>query len=109
MGAIEVLVFPQLYEKNAQEAANDRVVLVKGRIEGDEEERKFLAQQIRWLPERPEGQTEVTRVLVNPTDAVYYELLKAATDHEKTQLKPEPGQSGKRRDRGNMSPRSFLC
>ncbi|MBA2133525.1 DNA polymerase III subunit alpha [Capillibacterium thermochitinicola] len=54
-GAIEVLVFPQLYEKNAQEAANDRVVLVKGRIEGDEEERKFLAQQIRWLPERPEG------------------------------------------------------
>lgn len=52
---IEVLVFPQLYEKIAQEAANDRVVLVKGRIEADDEDRKFLAQQIRWLPERPEG------------------------------------------------------
>ncbi|NLW59059.1 MAG: hypothetical protein GX073_01785 [Firmicutes bacterium] len=52
---IEVLVFPQLYEKIAQEAANDRVVLVKGRIEADDEDRKFLAQQIRWLPERSEG------------------------------------------------------
>ena len=52
--AIEVLVFPQLYDKNALEAANDRVVLVKGRIEADEDNRKFLAQQIRWLPEKPE-------------------------------------------------------
>ncbi|NLC54017.1 MAG: hypothetical protein GX770_08650, partial [Firmicutes bacterium] len=53
--AIEVLVFPQLYERIAQEVANDRIVLVKGRIEADDDDRKFLAQQIRCLPEKPEG------------------------------------------------------
>jgi DNA polymerase-3 subunit alpha len=52
--AIEVLVFPQLYEKTALEANNDRVVLVKGRLDADEDNRKFLAGQIRWLPEKPE-------------------------------------------------------
>ena len=52
--AIEVLVFPQIYEKSAFEAANDRIVLVKGRIEADDDKRKFLARQIRWLPEKPE-------------------------------------------------------
>lgn len=58
--AIEVLVFPQLYERVAHEAANDRIVLVKGRIETDEENRKFLAQQIRWLPDKPEGKADKT-------------------------------------------------
>ena len=53
-GAVEVLVFPQLYEKVALEADNDRVVLVKGRLDADEENRRFLASQIRWLPEKPE-------------------------------------------------------
>ncbi|NLY90084.1 MAG: DNA polymerase III subunit alpha [Firmicutes bacterium] len=52
--AVEVLDFPQLYEKIALEAENDRVVLVKGRLDADEENRKFLASQIRWLPEKPE-------------------------------------------------------
>jgi len=52
--AVEVLVFPQLYEKIALEADNDRVVLVKGRLDADEDNPKFLASQIRWLPERPE-------------------------------------------------------
>ena len=51
---IEVVVFPQIYEKSAFEAANDRIVVVKGRIEADEDKRKFLARQIRWLPEKPE-------------------------------------------------------
>jgi len=50
-GALEVIVFPQLYERVAAEAENDRVVVVKGRLEEEEEEegRKLLAQQIRWL------------------------------------------------------------
>ncbi|HEY8392168.1 MAG TPA: DNA polymerase III subunit alpha [Capillibacterium sp.] len=54
-GAVEVLVFPQLYAKVALEADNDRVVLVKGRLDADEENRRFLASQIRWLPEKPEA------------------------------------------------------
>ncbi|NLW56475.1 MAG: DNA polymerase III subunit alpha [Firmicutes bacterium] len=49
--SIEVLVFPNLYEKVYQEADNDRIVLVKGRIDPDEENRKLLASQLRWLPE----------------------------------------------------------
>ncbi len=48
---IEVLVFPALYEKIYAEADNDRIVLVKGRIDADEENRKLLASQLRWLPE----------------------------------------------------------
>lgn len=48
---IEVLVFPNLYEKIYTEAENDRVVVVKGRIDTDEENRKLLASQLRWLPE----------------------------------------------------------
>ncbi len=51
---IEVLVFPRLYEKIYLEAGNDRVALVKGRIDLDEDNRKFLASQLRWLSEGPE-------------------------------------------------------
>jgi DNA polymerase-3 subunit alpha len=48
-GSIEVLVFPNLYERVAVEADNDRVVVVKGRLDAAEEGEKLLAQQIRWL------------------------------------------------------------
>jgi DNA polymerase-3 subunit alpha len=47
--SIEVLVFPKLYEKTYLEADNDRVVVVKGRLDVNEREKKLLASQIRWL------------------------------------------------------------
>lgn len=49
-GSLEVLVFPNLYERVAAEAENDRIVVVKGRLDEAEEGEKLLAQQIRWLP-----------------------------------------------------------
>ncbi|HEY8343721.1 MAG TPA: OB-fold nucleic acid binding domain-containing protein, partial [Bacillota bacterium] len=52
-GSLEVLVFPNLYEQVAAEAENDRVAVIKGRLDVAEEGEKLLAQQIRWLP-RPE-------------------------------------------------------
>lgn len=48
-GSLDVLVFPQLYERIYTEAGNDRVVVVKGRLDSTEEEKKLLASQIRWL------------------------------------------------------------
>ncbi len=47
--SLEVLVFPKLYEKIHHEAGNDRVIVVKGRLDAGEEEKKLLAEQIRWL------------------------------------------------------------
>ena len=48
-GSLEVLVFPKLYEEVHETAGNDRVVVVKGRLDTAEEEKKLLASQIRWL------------------------------------------------------------
>jgi len=47
--SLEVLVFPKLYEEIHEMAGNDRVVVVKGRLDTAEEEKKLLASQIRWL------------------------------------------------------------
>jgi DNA polymerase-3 subunit alpha len=47
--SLEVLVFPKLYEEVHEMAGNDRVVVVKGRLDTAEEEKKLLASQIRWL------------------------------------------------------------
>lgn len=47
--SLEVLVFPKLYEEIHETAGNDRVVVVKGRLDTAEEEKKLLAAQIRWL------------------------------------------------------------
>ncbi len=52
--SIEVLVFPKLYEKTYLEADNDRVVVVKGRVDVNEKEKKLLASQIRWLSDEQE-------------------------------------------------------
>ncbi|HHZ20775.1 MAG TPA: DNA polymerase III subunit alpha [Firmicutes bacterium] len=50
-GAIEVLLFPKLYE-TVGELHNDEVVLVKGRLDVAEEARKLLASQVRVLEEK---------------------------------------------------------
>jgi DNA polymerase III alpha subunit len=47
--SLEVLVFPKLYEEIHEMAGNDRVVVVKGRLDTAEEEKKLLASQVRWL------------------------------------------------------------
>jgi DNA polymerase-3 subunit alpha len=50
-GAVEVVVFPKLYEKVAAGYAPDRVVIVKGQLQEEERGRKVLAAQLRWLGE----------------------------------------------------------
>lgn len=53
-GSIEVLVFPKLYE-NIGDLTNDEVVVVKGRLDAGEDNRKVLAGQIRLLQEKKES------------------------------------------------------
>jgi DNA polymerase III subunit alpha len=48
-GAIEVIVFPKLYEAVKSGYMPDRVTVVKGRLEHQDEGSKILASQLRWL------------------------------------------------------------
>jgi len=48
-GMMEVVVFPRLYEKIKDGYYPDRVAIVKGRLEEQEQGFKFLASQLRWL------------------------------------------------------------
>ncbi|HYH03043.1 MAG TPA: OB-fold nucleic acid binding domain-containing protein, partial [Bacillota bacterium] len=50
-GAIEIIVFPKLYEKVAADYRPERVVIVKGRFQEEERGKKVLAAQLRWLGE----------------------------------------------------------
>jgi DNA polymerase-3 subunit alpha len=50
-GSVEVVVFPQLFEKVRDGYAPERVTIVKGRIEEQEQGCKILAGQLRWLGE----------------------------------------------------------
>jgi len=48
-GALEVIIFPKLYMEIKEDYLPDRVVVVKGRLERQEEGVKILAAQVRWL------------------------------------------------------------
>lgn len=48
-GSVEVVVFPKLYDKVREGYLPERVVIVKGRIEEQEQGCKILASQLRWL------------------------------------------------------------
>lgn len=48
-GSVEVVVFPQLFEKIRDGYASERVVVIKGRLEHQEQGFKVLASQLRWV------------------------------------------------------------
>lgn len=50
-GAVEVLIFPKLFAEIKDDYLPDRVAVVKGRLERQEEGIKVLAGQVRWLGE----------------------------------------------------------
>lgn len=48
-GSVEVIIFPKLYAEVKDDYAPDRVAVVKGRLERQEEGIKVIASQLRWL------------------------------------------------------------
>jgi DNA polymerase-3 subunit alpha len=48
-GALEVIIFPKLFMEIKEDYLPDRVVVVKGRLERQDEGVKVLAAQVRWL------------------------------------------------------------
>ncbi|HOP75007.1 MAG TPA: DNA polymerase III subunit alpha [Bacillota bacterium] len=50
-GAVEVVVFPKLFEKVGAGFHPERIALVKGRLQEEEQGLKVLASQLRWLGE----------------------------------------------------------
>jgi DNA polymerase III subunit alpha len=48
-GTVEVIVFPKLYAVVKGDYQADRVVVIKGRLEHQDEGIKVLASQLRWL------------------------------------------------------------
>ncbi len=48
-GTVEVIIFPRLYAEIKDGYQPDRVVVIKGRLERQEEGVKVLASQVRWL------------------------------------------------------------
>jgi DNA polymerase III subunit alpha len=48
-GTVEVIVFPKLYAVVKGDYQPDRVVVIKGRLEHQDEGIKVLASQLRWL------------------------------------------------------------
>ena len=50
-GTVEVIVFPKLYVTAKDGYGPDRVIVLKGRLERQDEGLKILASQIRWLKE----------------------------------------------------------
>ncbi len=53
-GAVEVIVFPKLYATAKDHYRPEGVVVVKGRLEHQDEGVKVLASQLRWLNWEPE-------------------------------------------------------
>ncbi|TCL55839.1 DNA polymerase III catalytic subunit DnaE type [Hydrogenispora ethanolica] len=53
-GVVEVIVFPKLYLEVKDGYQPDRVALVKGRLEKQDEGYKILASQLRWLSSQQE-------------------------------------------------------
>lgn len=48
-GVVEIIIFPKLFAGVKDEYVPDRVAVVKGRLERQEEGIKVLASQVRWL------------------------------------------------------------
>ncbi|MCL6588514.1 MAG: DNA polymerase III subunit alpha [Firmicutes bacterium] len=48
-GAIEVVIFPKVYESVKDGYEPERVTIIKGRLERQDEGMKLLATQLRWL------------------------------------------------------------
>ncbi len=48
-GTVEVIIFPKLFAEVKDGYQPDRVVVIKGRLERQEEGAKLLASQLRWL------------------------------------------------------------
>ncbi len=48
-GSIEVIIFPKIYAEVKNDYFPDRVVVIKGRLERQEQGIKVLASQVRWL------------------------------------------------------------
>jgi DNA polymerase-3 subunit alpha len=48
-GTIEVIVFPRLYETAKEGYTPERITVIKGKLEKQDEGMKVLAGQVRWL------------------------------------------------------------
>jgi DNA polymerase-3 subunit alpha len=48
-GSVEVIIFPKIYAEIKDDYFPDRVVVIKGRLERQEQGVKVLASQVRWL------------------------------------------------------------
>ena len=52
-GSVEVVIFPRTYEQVKDGYQPDRVAVIKGKLERQDEGLKVLAGQLRWLGDRP--------------------------------------------------------
>ena len=77
LGAVEVVVFPEPFEKHAALVENDTMVIVRGKLERDEETRRILASEllpIQALQETLVRQLDV-RLTAPPHDRRTFEEL----------------------------------
>ena len=77
LGAVEVVVFPEPFEKHAALVENDTMVIVRGKLERDEETRRILASEllpIHALQETLVRQLDV-RLTAPPHDRRTFEQL----------------------------------
>jgi DNA polymerase-3 subunit alpha len=77
LGAVEVVVFPEPFEKHASLVENDTMVIVRGKLERDEETRRILASEllpIQALQETLVRQLDV-RLTAPPHDRRTFERL----------------------------------
>ena len=49
LGSLEVVVFPKTYERCGDLLASDRILLVSGRLDKDEETARLVADEIRLI------------------------------------------------------------
>lgn len=90
-GAVEVIVFPRIYEKYAEQIKNDTVLIVQGRVNKQDEEVKFIADRLTPLLTQKSEQVyiqlkgeedlflfqQLKNILLNyPGDAPVYLFLK---------------------------------
>ena len=77
LGSVEVVVFPEPFEKHAALVENDTMVIVRGKLERDEETRRILASEllpIQALQETLVRQLDV-RLTAPPHDRRTFEQL----------------------------------
>jgi DNA polymerase-3 subunit alpha len=54
-GSVEVLVFPRVYEQHAEVLKRDAVVLLRGRVDVEEQATKLLCEEVIPLPPTPDA------------------------------------------------------